>query len=138
MVGVPHFRWYRSSQRLQWWWLVAMGISVTRTYLMAKLCTGKYKKAIPPLQLATGNVAVNSAIMSTFAIPNSTGRMHIHNSWGVYIRWTGLVEWNSGMDYWNGEMLHRTYLIIQHVLYNEQYPHHWKYQSLSWLLTEVL
>jgi len=26
------------------------------------------------------------------------------------------------MDYWNGGMLHRTYLIIQHVLYSEQYP----------------
>jgi len=25
------------------------------------------------------------------------------------------------MDYWNGGMLHRTYLIIQHVLYSEQY-----------------
>ena len=24
------------------------------------------------------------------------------------------------MDYWNGGMLHRTYLIIQHVLYSEQ------------------
>jgi len=33
-----------------------------------------------------------------------------------------MVEWNSGMDYWNGEMLHRTYLIIQNVLYSEQYP----------------
>jgi len=21
---------------------------------------------------------------------------------GVYIRWNGMVEWNSGMDYWNG------------------------------------
>ena len=39
---------------------------------------------------------------------------------GVYIRWNGMVEWNSGMDYWNGGMLHRTYLIIQHVLYSEQ------------------
>jgi len=25
------------------------------------------------------------------------------------------------MDYWNGGMLYRTYLIIQHVLYSEQY-----------------
>ena len=40
---------------------------------------------------------------------------------GVYIRWNGIVEWNSGMDYWNGGMLHRTYLIIQHVLYSEQW-----------------
>ena len=40
---------------------------------------------------------------------------------GVYIRWNGMVEWNSGMDYWNGGMLHSTYLIIQHVLYSEQY-----------------
>ena len=39
---------------------------------------------------------------------------------GVYIRWNGMVEWNSGMDYWNGGMLHRTYLTIQHVLYSEQ------------------
>jgi len=39
---------------------------------------------------------------------------------GVYIRWNGMVEWNSGMDYWNGGILHRTYLIIQHVLYSEQ------------------
>jgi len=31
-------------------------------------------------------------------------------------------KWNSGTDYWNGGMLHRTYLIIQHVLYSEQYP----------------
>jgi len=31
-------------------------------------------------------------------------------------------------------MLHSTYLIIQHVLYSEQY----QYQSLSWLPTEVL
>ena len=45
---------------------------------------------------------------------------------GVYIRWNGIVEWNSGMDYWNSGMdywnsgmLHRTYLIIQHVLYSE-------------------
>ena len=30
-------------------------------------------------------------------------------------------EWNSGMDYWNGGMRHRTYLIIQHVLYSEQW-----------------
>ena len=37
-----------------------------------------------------------------------------------YIQWNGMVEWNSGMDYWNGGMLHRTYLIIQHVLYSEQ------------------
>ena len=65
---------------------------------------------------------------------------------------TGMVEWNSGMvwapgsrrsgndpvdkinrflshlafhrmDYWNGGMLHRTYLIIQHVLYSGRYPH---------------
>ena len=41
---------------------------------------------------------------------------------GVYIPWNGMMEWNSGMDYWNGGMLHRTYLIIQHVLYSEQYP----------------
>ena len=34
--------------------------------------------------------------------------------------WNGIVEWNSGMDYWNGGMVHRTYLIIQHVLYSEQ------------------
>ena len=27
---------------------------------------------------------------------------------------------NPGMDYWNGGMLHRTYLIIQHVLYSER------------------
>ena len=33
----------------------------------------------------------------------------------------GRMEWNSGMDYWNGGMLHSTYLIIQHVLYSEQY-----------------
>ena len=41
----------------------------------------------------------------------------------VYIWWNGMVEWNSGMDYWsrNGGMLHRTYLIIQHVLYSEQW-----------------
>jgi len=39
---------------------------------------------------------------------------------GVYIRWNGMVEWNSGMDYWDGGMLHRTYLIIRHVLYSEQ------------------
>jgi len=24
---------------------------------------------------------------------------------GVYIRWNGMVEWNSGMDYWNGGMV---------------------------------
>ena len=41
--------------------------------------------------------------------------------WGVYIRWNGMVEWNSGMDYWNGGMLRGTYLIIQHELYSEQY-----------------
>ena len=35
--------------------------------------------------------------------------------------WNGIVEWNSEMDYWNGGMLHRTYLIIQHVLYSEQW-----------------
>ena len=29
----------------------------------------------------------------------------------VLIRWNGLVEWNSGMEYWNGEMLQRAYLI---------------------------
>ena len=40
---------------------------------------------------------------------------------GVYIRWNGMVEWNSEMDYWNGGMLHRTYLTIQHVLYSEQW-----------------
>ena len=40
---------------------------------------------------------------------------------GVYIRWNGMVEWNSGMYYWNGGILHRTYLIIQHVLYSELY-----------------
>ena len=34
--------------------------------------------------------------------------------------WNGMVEWNSGMDYWTGGMLHRTYLIIQHVSFNEQ------------------
>jgi len=39
---------------------------------------------------------------------------------GVYIQWNGMVEWNSGMDYWDGGMLHRTYLIIRHVLYSEQ------------------
>ena len=66
---------------------------------------------------------------------------------GVYIRWNGMVEWNSGMvewnsgmvewnsgmvstfggmEWWNGivewdsGMLHRTYLIVQHVLYSEQ------------------
>jgi len=39
---------------------------------------------------------------------------------GVYIQWNGIAEWNSGMDYWNDGMLHRTYLIIQHVLYSEQ------------------
>ena len=39
---------------------------------------------------------------------------------GVYIQWNGMVEWNSGMDYWNGGLLHRTYLIVQHVLYSEQ------------------
>jgi len=33
------------------------------------------------------------------------------------IRWNGLA---SEMDYWNGEMLHRTYLFIQHVLYSKQ------------------
>jgi len=32
-----------------------------------------------------------------------------------------MVEWNSGMDYWNGGMLHRTYLIIQRVLNSKQY-----------------
>jgi len=51
---------------------------------------------------------------------------------GVYIRWNGMVEWNSGMDYWNGGMLRRTYLTCCTV------PHHWKYQSLLWLPTEVL
>ena len=30
---------------------------------------------------------------------------------GVLIRWNGLVEWNSGMEYWNGGMLQRAYLI---------------------------
>ena len=31
---------------------------------------------------------------------------------GVYIRYNGMVEWNSGMDvYWKGGMLHRTYLL---------------------------
>jgi len=42
------------------------------------------------------------------------------SGWGVYIWWNGMVEWNSGMDYWDGGMLHRTYLIIRHVLYSEQ------------------
>ena len=49
-----------------------------------------------------------------FPYPNILGM-------GVYFRWNGMVEWNSGMDYWNGGMLHRTYLIIQHVLYSEQW-----------------
>jgi len=40
---------------------------------------------------------------------------------GVYIQWNGIVEWNSGMDYWNDGILHTTYLIIQHVLYSEQW-----------------
>jgi len=31
------------------------------------------------------------------------------------------MEWNSGMDHWSGGMLHRTYLIIQRVLYSEQW-----------------
>ena len=37
---------------------------------------------------------------------------------GVLIRWNGLVEWNSGMEYWNGGMLQRAYLIkiIQHII----------------------
>ena len=39
----------------------------------------------------------------------------------VYIWWNGMVEWNSGMDYWNGGMPYKTYLIIQHVLYSEQW-----------------
>ena len=39
---------------------------------------------------------------------------------GVYIQSNGMVGWNSGMDYWNDGMLHRMYLIIQHVLYSEQ------------------
>jgi len=47
--------------------------------------------------------------------------LYIHLGLGVYIRWNGMVEWNSGLDYWNGGMLHSTYLIIQHVLYSEQY-----------------
>jgi len=47
---------------------------------------------------------------------------HMLTQRSVYIRWNGMVEWNSGMDYWNGGMLHRTYLIIQHVLYSEHYP----------------
>ena len=47
------------------------------------------------------------------------GQQHV--GMGVYFRWNGMVEWNSGMDYWNGGMLHRTYLIIQHVLYSEQW-----------------
>lgn len=34
----------------------------------------------------------------------------------------GMVEGNSGMEYWNGGMLHETYLIIQHVFYSEQCP----------------
>jgi len=42
-----------------------------------------------------------------------------HSMKGVYIQWNGMVEWNSGMDYWNGGMLHRTYQVIQHVLYSE-------------------
>jgi len=32
----------------------------------------------------------------------------LHTAQGVYIRWNGMMEWNSGMDYWNGGMLHKT------------------------------
>jgi len=36
--------------------------------------------------------------------------------------WNGIVEWTTGMVRIDHGMLHRTYLIIQHVLYSEQYP----------------
>ena len=54
----------------------------------------------------------------------------MHVCEGVYIQWNGMVEWNSGMDYWNGGMLHRAYLIIQHVypacVVQWTVPHYWK------------
>jgi len=43
------------------------------------------------------------------------------------------VEWNSGMDYWNSGILHRTYLIIQHVLYSEQWALHCVLCMHCWL-----
>ena len=71
----------------------------------------------------------------------------IGNPGGVYIRWNGMVEWRSGMDYWNGGMLHRTYiyLIIQHVLYSEQWAlrcvlcmHCWDTFPQVWLFSSYL
>ena len=53
-----------------------------------------------------------------------------------------LVEWNSGMDYWNCGMLHRTSNhIIQHVLYSEQWALHCACMHCwldSWLARLVL
>ena len=30
-----------------------------------------------------------------------TDKMHPQYFWGVWIRWSGTVEWNGGMEYWN-------------------------------------
>ena len=49
------------------------------------------------------------------------GCLHLVEWNGGMEWWNGMVEWNSGMDYWTGGMLHRTYLIIQHVSFNEQW-----------------
>ena len=65
------------------------------------------------LQLSATKVATPSSY-------NNHLFLQYMSKWGVYIRWNGMMEWNSGMDYWNGGMLHRTHLIIQHVLYSEQ------------------
>ena len=32
-----------------------------------------------------------------------------HHIMGVWIRWNGVVEWNGGMDYWNGILEYPTY-----------------------------
>ena len=29
---------------------------------------------------------------------------------GVYIRWNGMVEWNTGMEYWNGILEWNSYM----------------------------
>jgi len=37
--------------------------------------------------------------------------MH-QQKWGVYIHWTGLLDWNTGLDYWTDIFLVFTHVVV--------------------------
>ena len=79
---------------------------MSNSHSMGGICMllcGDFRQILPVIQGGTRGNIVDSCLKKSFLWEHIVVK-HLHTNMrvGEYKQWTGLLEWNTGLDYWNG------------------------------------